>query len=285
MSNLSTNDKIILENLFHMRDGYVLDFSDTTISRFFDENIGIDIYSHKYDFQTGSKANRMRAFWKEESDEKVGILINELIDYIKTKILINEFNSEDYPDILVAKAKEISKRLCGNDTKNIYSIDTFLKEHVEKQSIHLLNLDKKICAILRERIDEIEKCLFSGIGLGTIFLCGSTLEGILYGISQQYKELYNNSKFAPNDREGKVKKFKYWSLKDYIAVSGDVGIIKKDVVKFSQSIREFRNYIHPYRQNHEKFNPNFKTAEICYKVLMLAISQIIEWKETKNSNV
>ncbi|MFW5804628.1 MAG: hypothetical protein ACOCWG_05305, partial [bacterium] len=60
MSDLKTKDKQILESLFQMGGGYVLDFSDRTISEFFDDELNIDIYDEKYNYASGSKANRMR---------------------------------------------------------------------------------------------------------------------------------------------------------------------------------------------------------------------------------
>lgn len=43
--------------------GYVLNFSDRTFAEFFHDNLGIDIYTDKYNYASGSKANRMRGFW------------------------------------------------------------------------------------------------------------------------------------------------------------------------------------------------------------------------------
>ncbi len=47
MANLSTIEKQILEKLFQMNGGYVLNFSDRTMGEFFRDNVGIDIYTQK----------------------------------------------------------------------------------------------------------------------------------------------------------------------------------------------------------------------------------------------
>lgn len=58
MANLTTAEKQILEKLFQMDGGYVLNFSDRTMGEFFRDDVGIDIYSSRYNYASGSKANR-----------------------------------------------------------------------------------------------------------------------------------------------------------------------------------------------------------------------------------
>ena len=83
MARLSTSEKIKLEKLFDMASGYVIDFSNRTFSEFFKDNFGIDIYQSKYDYSSGSKANRLRAFWQKEEDAIVGNLLLQLLEYWK----------------------------------------------------------------------------------------------------------------------------------------------------------------------------------------------------------
>ncbi len=80
MSDLSSIEKLKLEKLFEMGGGYVLDFSNRTFQEFILDNVGIDIYDSKYDYASGSKANRLRAFWSEESNYLVSKLIFESLE-------------------------------------------------------------------------------------------------------------------------------------------------------------------------------------------------------------
>lgn len=65
-----------------MGEGYVLDFSNRTFEDFFLESFNIEIYDDKYDNGfSGSKANRLREFWKKENDYLVGKCIIDLLDY------------------------------------------------------------------------------------------------------------------------------------------------------------------------------------------------------------
>jgi hypothetical protein len=64
-----------------MSSGYVLNFSDRTFGEFFIDIDNIDIHSDRYAFNGRSKANKLRAFWRRESDSLVGRALIALIDY------------------------------------------------------------------------------------------------------------------------------------------------------------------------------------------------------------
>jgi hypothetical protein len=64
-----------------MEGGYVLNFSDRTFGEFVEETANVDIHSERYTSQGTSKANKLRVFWKLESDYLVGNLLIALADY------------------------------------------------------------------------------------------------------------------------------------------------------------------------------------------------------------
>ena len=66
MSNLSRIEKRKLEKILGMRSGYVLNFSNRTFEDFIHDTVNIEIYDEKYNVDSGSKANRMWAFWEKE---------------------------------------------------------------------------------------------------------------------------------------------------------------------------------------------------------------------------
>ena len=80
MSDLSSIEKRRLEHALDMGSGYVLKFSNRTFSEFFFDECGIDIYDTKYDYGSGSKANRMRAFWEKESNYLVAKVLSTLFE-------------------------------------------------------------------------------------------------------------------------------------------------------------------------------------------------------------
>jgi Abortive infection C-terminus len=81
MSDLTSSEKRKLERLFGMGSGYVLDFSNRTFSEFVEESTRRDIYDARYEYGSGSKANRLRGFWSAEGNNLVGKLVGDLIEY------------------------------------------------------------------------------------------------------------------------------------------------------------------------------------------------------------
>lgn len=113
MSSLKSRDKAILEKLFQMEGGYVLDFHDRTMEAFFAEEFDIAVYDKKYDLesQSRSKANRVRGIWKVESDAKVGSIILALIDYAETAKLTRGEETTPVEKELFQKGKDVGSRL------------------------------------------------------------------------------------------------------------------------------------------------------------------------------
>ena len=85
MAKLSAIEKRRCERFFDMGSGYVLDFSNRTFREFILDSVGIDIYEEKYDYWSGSKANRLRAFWNQEPDPIVGKLLLDLLEYWRSQ--------------------------------------------------------------------------------------------------------------------------------------------------------------------------------------------------------
>lgn len=62
MPNIRTVDMKLIDDLFKMGEGYVLDFSDRTMTAFFAEELNVDIDDPIYKDQGTSKAKRLRCF-------------------------------------------------------------------------------------------------------------------------------------------------------------------------------------------------------------------------------
>lgn len=78
MAKLSRPENRFIEEFLEMTDGYVLDFSDRTMSEFFEDELGIDIYQEKYGFNGTSKAKHLRAFIEVEDGYKVAEALKKL---------------------------------------------------------------------------------------------------------------------------------------------------------------------------------------------------------------
>lgn len=112
MGELTRIEKIRLERVFEMGDGYVLDFSNRTFEDFFIESLGIEIYDDKYlNEYSGSKANRLREFWKKENNFLVGKCIIDLLEYRKAVDSRRIHNDESVTEEDVEACYKIGIRL------------------------------------------------------------------------------------------------------------------------------------------------------------------------------
>ena len=195
---------------------------------------------------------------------------NQYIAYDKWKVIRNG------AEISFKRATKIDFE--DSDSNGELKEDEFLKREFEDVQIESLELDGIITDILHLRFNEIQKCLSSDAPLSVIFLCGSTLEGILLGIGLKNPREFNSANSSPKCQDGTVKRLHNWTLNNLIDTAFEIGIIKQDVKKFSHSLRDFRNYIHPFEQMSSRFNPDKHTAKISWQVLKAAIIQIERWK-------
>ena len=136
-----------------------------------------------------------------------------------------------------------------------------------------LNIENALLPVIKQRVEEISSCLKNNAALSVIFLCGSTLEGLLLNVARVHPREFNTSASAPL-KDQKVKPLQEWTLDNLINVAYEVGFIDLDVKKFSHVLRDFRNYIHPYEQMARNFNPTIETAKISAQVLKAAFSQL-----------
>lgn len=82
MSDLTNMEKRQFEKLFGMSNGYVLDFSNRTFDEFVIDSTGLSIMEEKYNQASGSKANRLRAFWSIETNHVVAKLLGNLMQCV-----------------------------------------------------------------------------------------------------------------------------------------------------------------------------------------------------------
>jgi hypothetical protein len=79
VSAMTQIEKRRFEKLFGMGSGYCSNFSDRTFREFWLDTIGIDPYQEKYNYGSGSKANRMRGFWNAEPNHLIARLLRPMV--------------------------------------------------------------------------------------------------------------------------------------------------------------------------------------------------------------
>lgn len=152
--------------------------------------------------------------------------------------------------------------------------DEFLRREFTNVSVAKLGLEGPVSEVLEQRIKEIEKCFFGKAYLAVILMAGSTLEGTLLGVANKQPSLFNSAKASPKDGAGKVKQFQDWTLSAFIDVAYELRLVQHDTQKFSHTLRDFRNYIHPFQQMSSGFRPTEHTAKLCLQVLKAAVYEL-----------
>ena len=111
MAELKFQERNYIEKLFDMKSGYVIDFSNRTFREFVYDTVKIDIEEEKYYENGDSKANRLRTFFKLESNHTVGILIQGLLDYWLSKIHMGEMDYDETDEKLHKECTKIAENL------------------------------------------------------------------------------------------------------------------------------------------------------------------------------
>jgi len=192
---------------------------------------------------------------------------NQYLTFDKWKVIRNE------AEITFKKLQKVE--LNETNAVNLSESD-FLSREFSGFSISDLGLDPNITDILNKRLDEIEQTYNSGAYLSTILIAGSSLEGIFLGLASSNPRAFNTVKSSPKSRDGKVQQFHDWTLAAFIDVAKDLELIQLDTHKFSHTLRDFRNFIHPYQQMSSGFAPREHTAKICLQVLKAVITEITQ---------
>lgn len=270
MSSLTSVEKLRFEDILSMGGGYVLQFTNESFAQVFRDNAGLNIYDARYTSKGDSKAKCLRAFWEIESDPIVGKLLEALLDIWRYQKVgdLDARTAQTYAACLITVARLTGKQ---SDSRMVTE-DDFLKTDFGKIAFDGLDLDSNVIPLLSVRIREAELCLNSGAYLGSIFLSGSALEGILLNVATSNSLTFIQANNAPKVKNSeKVKPIQVWTLAELIDVAHEVDYLRLDVKKFSHVLRDFRNYIHPYAQMSANFRPDRHTAGICLQVLRAAI--------------
>jgi hypothetical protein len=139
MANIRTIDMEVLEELFGMEGGFVLEFSNRTFANFFEE-LDIDIYSPVYSDNGESKAKRLRCFLQKSDKSTIVRTLRSLWEY--REVLIRRSGEEDSVKNAHALFLSIIDRIEGR---------TSLKVHDSQQPV----------LIDKNKIAEIKRNLIS----------------------------------------------------------------------------------------------------------------------------
>lgn len=252
--------KSMLEDLFGMPSGYVMDFSNASFASFVEPWIGVD----PYDRYQGSKAAVLRQIWAKEPSEVVAQLNLDLLDHWRFIARRDEKTPTAYEQDVIDTATAVFQSasipaLSADDV-------AFLNKDLGTLNLDALPSELTAGQVIADRMGEIDRALDADAPLAVIFLVGSTVEGLLSEVAMGHRTEFLRSLAAPM-LKGKTKPLDQWSLSELIAVARACGVLSEDVAKHADQVRNFRNYIHPRQQLKEGFAPRIETARIAQQVL------------------
>lgn len=123
---------------------------------------------------------------------------------------------------------------------------------------------RKLKEIIARDLYEAQLC-FGSSSKGVIVLCGGAIEALLI------HELNKGQRKVKAVREFRreyprittnLNNVKSWKFEQIIKISGKVGLIDKGLVNIFNAIRNFRNFIHPYREIASKSSPDDNLASM-----------------------
>lgn len=259
--------KQMLEDLFGMSSGYVMDFSNASFASFVEQWIGVD----PYDRYQGSKAAILRQIWAKEPSEVVAQLNLDLLEHWKLTALRNGRTPTPYEQEVIGTATSLfqSASVPALSEEDV----AFLNKDLGSLNLDALPSELTAGQVIADRMGEIDRALEADAPLAVIFLVGSTIEGLLSELAMGHRTEFLGSPVVPTSK-GKTKPLDQWKLSELIAVARERGVLSEDVAKHADRVRNFRNYIHPRQQLKEGFAPRIETARIAQQVLKGVLSDL-----------
>lgn len=86
--HIRTMDMLVIDKVFGMGDGYVLNFSNRTFAVFFDEELGVDIDQPRWAVNGGSKAKRLRTYLRQADRQTALRTLQALWEYREASGLV-----------------------------------------------------------------------------------------------------------------------------------------------------------------------------------------------------
>lgn len=174
-----------------------------------------------------------------------------------------------YDSLLKALKQELTSfqtRVVSGGVKKVSVADEKIPSFVG-----LIN-DPGIRAVLISRWDECTKCVKAQAPLSATVMMGGLLEALLLArVNREAdKSRVFSSAHAPKDRStGKALPLKDWTLRNYIEVAHDLLWISQSVKDIGEVLRDYRNYVHPYK-------------EISHGVKLTPADAVLFWEITKS---
>ncbi|WP_429105035.1 TIR domain-containing protein [Aeromonas veronii] len=148
---LSTQEQKIVEQYFDMGGGYVLHHNNFTFENFF-KKFDIDIYNDKYCDIGGSKAKRLRSFFKQHDDAMIGKV---LLAFINDNDIERELHSLPKNIELRQRCIDIADRLIKSITTGVPSQQRPFVDPLEAQRARAVAISEIFSSAIPKRPSHV----------------------------------------------------------------------------------------------------------------------------------
>lgn len=164
-------------------------------------------------------------------------------------------------------------------SENIVNIaSSFSESNDQSPDFSSIVMDSEMQQILESRWTECCRCIEIDAPLAATIMMGGLLETILLARINQLdsQEQIFTCKTAPKDfKTNKTLQLKDWALRNYIDVAHELNWISQTEKDLGVVLRDYRNYIHPFKQKSHGVRLLKKDAQILWDVSKSIIRQII----------
>jgi hypothetical protein len=139
--------------------------------------------------------------------------------------------------------------------------------------------DKQTQLVLTARWLECSKCVLADAPLAATVMMGGLLETLLLArINREpTKDKVFSCKSVPHSKQtGKALPLQEWGLRNYIDVAHELKWITASAKEVGEVLRDYRNYIHPYKQIAHGVEITRHDAVLFWNISKIITRQLIE---------
>ncbi len=144
-------------------------------------------------------------------------------------------------------------------------------------SFSALAADPSMQAILARRWEEVQRCIASGAPLAATVMMGGLLETLLLArinVAANKASIFT-AKGAPRDKAAKTLPLSEWKLVNMVEVAHELKWITRSAKDVGNVLRDFRNYIHPYKEHTDGVLIRSDDAKMFWEVCKAISRQVL----------
>jgi hypothetical protein len=138
--------------------------------------------------------------------------------------------------------------------------------------------DAEMQKLLTNRWNECVSCVSHDLPLAATVMLGGLIEALLVarinGLTDQSP--VHKAAAAPKDRSGKTLVLREWGLSNYIDVANELGWLSDTYKDVGAILRDYRNYIHPYKEYQHKKTISPADAKMLWEIGKNIMHQLLK---------